>query len=124
MFGDEKKEIYYGPARGLYRPQRFMFFLDNGQSGSHPLPIDAKPFKFGTDLVHLADSLQTQVWHVHYLGVTVRYKKEEDIAKVVLFGEYIAKFRSSEIIPLNEVERIILEEAKHPKYALLEQRLK
>mgnify|MGYP001610348023 FL=1 len=122
----DTKEIYHGPSQGLYRPLDFLFFMDQGQGGSNPRPVQLLDFKYGTSAVYMGQSVRQQVWHVHHYGVTVKYELEHDRVTVRLYGEYIP-LRNEGILskpPISEVERIIIEEAKKPRYLEIEENIK
>ena len=113
------KDIYCGPSQGLYRPHRFLIFMDQGESGSERRPVGWLDFKYSTSLVSLESVLDNQVWHIHHYGVTVSYKLENDTVTVRLYGEDVP-LKEDGILgkpPISEVERIIIEEAKKPRYA-------
>ena len=119
-----RKDIYCGPPQGLYRPHQFLIFMDQGDSGSERRPVELLDFKYGTSLVSLEGVLNNQIWHVHHYGVTVSYRLENDKVTVRLYGEDIP-LREGGILgkPLiSEVERIIIDETKNPRYAEIERR--
>lgn len=118
-----RKNIYTGFSLGLYRPHRFLIFMNQGDSGSQRRPVELLDFKYGTSLVRSEMDLSSQIWHIHHYGVTVDYKLEGNRATVTLYGENVP-LKERGILgrpPISEIERIIVEEAKNPRYTQLEE---
>lgn len=96
--------------------------MDQGESGSNRRSVEFLDFEYGTTLVRLERDLSNQVWHIHHYGVTVYYMTENNRVTVTLYGEDI-QLRERGILskpPLSEIERIIIEESRSPKYAKIE----